>query len=555
MKSIDTAKRPLKWIISHSIFMMPLLLLLVVTNMLVSVCSVGFSLLSGNVINIASHSSSGSLVTEGIKLGGIIVIEIILRVVNSRMNVAFGGKLEMRLRENIFSDVCGKKWSEITLYHSGEIVNRVRSDASVVASGIMHILPNGVMLLTKIVLALIVLFKIDAEFALILCIVSPILLLIGRVYSKKMKFFHKEVQKSEGSAMSYMLENIQNMTVIKAFENEENISKTLHNLQNETLYLRLKRNAWNIVANVSMIVLFTGGYAFSILWGAYRLSCNMLSFGDFTAMIQLVGQVQSPFKSMGSLLVNYQNMLASAERIMELEELRNDFAQGKRIKNDSFNFDEIVFDNVSFSYGGEDVLKNASATVKKGEFVTLSGISGAGKSTLIRLLLNLVDPDCGSIYLKGDSICPVDSSTRRFFGYVPQGNLLISGTIADNIAFYSDASQEDIEKAARIAQLDFAFDLPDGLNTVLGEKGSGLSEGQIQRIAIARALVRKAPILLLDEATSALDEDTEIRFLDALKKDKSTTVIIITHRKRVFDYCDKIITLSNGLLTEKKTED
>ncbi len=548
-------KKPLKWIVSNSIFMLPLLLVLMLTSMAVSVCTVGFALLSRNVIDIAAHNQPGSLLTEGLKLGGIIVIEIILRVINSRMNVSFGGKLEMRLRENIFSSVMGKKWSEVSLYHSGEVVNRIRSDASVIASGVMHILPNGIMLITKVALALGVLFTIDYQFALILCVVSPILIIFGRLYSKKMKFFHKEVQKSEGNTMSYMLENVQNMTVIKAFGNEKSSMRTLHEMQKETLALRIKRNMWSIVANVSMIVLFTGGYAFSILWGAFRLSTSMLSFGDFTAMIQLVNQVQTPFKSMGSLLVNYQNMIASAERILEIEELHNDFEKGEKPLKKAPDFDAIMFDNVTFSYGGDCVLNSASMEIRKGEFVALSGISGAGKSTIIRLLLSLVEPECGSIYLKGKDNTDINAATRVLFGYVPQGNLLISGSIADNIAFYSDASEDDVKKAAKMAQLDFAFALPDGLDTQLGEKGAGLSEGQIQRIAIARALVRKPPVLLLDEATSALDEDTEIKILDALKKKKDTTVIIITHRKRVFDYCDKIITLSEGeLITEKQAD-
>lgn len=545
MKANSYMKKPLKWIFSNSAFMLPFILVLMVTSVLVSVCSVVFALLARTIINIASGTAQGSLIFEGVKIGIVIVSEIILRVINSRMNVAFGGKLEMRLRENIFSDICGKKWSDVSLYHSGEIVNRIRSDSSVIASGIMNILPSGIMLVTKIVLALFVLFTIDYQFAIILCLVSPILLFIGRIYSKKMKFFHKEVQKSEGETMSYMLENIQNLTVMKAFENEKNVSASLSSLQKETLFLRLKRNTWNIVANVSMIVLFTGGYAFSILWGAFRLSHNLLSFGDFTAMIQLVNQVQSPFKSMGSLLVSYQNMIASAERILELEELASE--RKSPIFQSNKDFTSLVFDNVSFSYDGNRILKNASTEIKKGEFVALSGISGVGKSTVIRLLLSFVEPDSGEIYLKnGDSPLPVNASSRCMFAYVPQGNLLISGTIADNISFYSDKTYEEIEKAARIAQLDFAFDLPDGLNTVLGEKGSGLSEGQIQRIAIARALVRNAPILLLDEATSALDEATEIKILEELKKQQNTTVIIITHRKKVFDYCDKILSLSDG---------
>ena len=539
--------KPLKWIISNSLFILPLLIVLILINMAVSVCTIVFALLSKNLVDYAVAGNMSSLFKEGVTLALIIAVEIILRVINSRMMVSFGGRMEMRFREKIFSSVLGKKWSEVNSYHSGEIVNRIKSDSSIITSGIMHILPNGAMFLTRIVLALCVLFTIDFQFAIIICVISPLLLLFGRLYSKKMKFFHKEVQKSEGNAISYMIESIQNLTVVKAFGGEKSSANALKSIQKETLALRLRRNAWNILANVSMMLLFTGGYAFTILWGAFRIATNALSFGDFTAMIQLINQVQSPAKSMGSLLVTYQNMLASAERILEFEDFSDDAANiaPAGLFDD---FSELVFDRVSFSYGGDKVLANASMCIHKGEFVALCGISGAGKSTIIRLLLSLVEPDEGKIYIKSGAERNVDASLRSLFGYVPQGNMLISGTIADNIAFYSDVSRNDIEEAARVAQMDFVSALPDGLDTLLGEKGSGLSEGQVQRIAIARALVRKAPILLLDEATSALDEETEIKLLDALNAEKDKTVLIITHRKKVLDYCDKILTLTDGKL-------
>lgn len=540
--------KPLKWIISNSLFILPLLILLIATNVAVSVCTVVFALLSKNAVNFAVSGNMDALLKEGIVLGIVILVEIVLRVINSRMTVSFGGRMEMRLREKIFATVLGKSWSEVSSFHSGEIVNRIKSDTSIITSGVMHILPNGAMFISRIIMALVVLFTIDLQFALTVCIVSPLLLIFGRLYSKKMKFFHKEVQQSEGRAISYMLESIQNLTVVKAFRSEKSSAKALKSIQKETLALRLKRNAWSIAANVSMMVLFTGGYAFTILWGAFRIAQGYLSFGDFTAMIQLVNQVQSPAKSMGSLLVTYQNMLASAERILEFEAFSDDF-KAQSAPGDLFDdFSRIAFDSVSFSYGGDKVLDCASMCIHKGEFVALCGISGSGKSTIIRLLLSLVKPDEGEIYIEGDAKRSITPSLRSLFGYVPQGNLLISGTIADNIAFYSSASREDIENAARIAQMDFAFALPLGLDTPLGEKGSGLSEGQIQRIAIARALVRKTPVLLLDEATSALDPDTEIKLLDALKNEKDKTVIIITHRKKVLDYCDKILTLTDGKL-------
>ncbi len=540
--------KPLKWIVSNSLFIMPLLIVLILINMAVSVCTIIFALLSKNLVDYAVAGDMQRLFYEGVVLAFIIIIEIALRVINSRMMTSFGGRMEMRFREKIFFSIMGKKWSEVTTYHSGEIVNRIKSDSNVITSGIMHILPQGAMFLTRIVLALIVLFTIDFQFALIICIISPLLLLLGRLYSKKMKFFHKEVQKSEGSAMSYMLESIQNLTVVKAFGGEKSSLEALKGIQKETLSLRLRRNAWNILANVSMMFLFTGGYAFTILWGAFRIATNALSFGSFTAMIQLVNQVQSPAKSMGSLLVTYQNMLASAERILEFENLSSDELRTPIPKELSSDFSEIVFDRVSFSYGGDKVLDSASMCIHKGEFVALCGISGAGKSTIIRLLLSLVEPLEGKIYINDGVERQIDSSLRSLFGYVPQGNMLISGTIADNIAFYSDVERADIEKAASLAQMDFVSSLPEGLDTLLGEKGSGLSEGQIQRIAIARALVRKSPVLLLDEATSALDEDTEIKLLDALKAQKDKTVLIITHRKKVLDYCDKVLTLTDGKL-------
>lgn len=539
--------KPLKWIVSNSLFILPLLILLILINVAVSACTIVFALLSRNLVDAAVSGDMGALFKGGLIFAAVIVVEIALRVINSRMTVSFGGRMEMRFREKIFASVLGKKWNEVSKYHSGEIVNRIKSDTSVITSGIMHILPNGAMFLTRIILALILLFTIDVQFAIIICIISPLLLLFGRLYSKKMKFFHKEVQRSEGNAISYMIESIQNLTVVKAFGEEKSSAKALKSIQKETLSLRLRRNAWNILANVSMMLLFTGGYAFTIFWGAYRIATKFLSFGDFTAMIQLVNQVQAPAKSMGSLLVTYQNMIASAERILEFESFTDDYTSASHDAS-LREFDSINFDRVSFSYGNDKVLDCTSMCVHNGEFVALCGISGSGKSTIIRLLLSLVNPDEGEIYIQCKEKCMLDPSLRTLFAYVPQGNMLISGTIADNIAFYSDATREDIISAARIAQMDFVDTLPFGLDTPLGEKGAGLSEGQIQRIAIARALVRKTPILLLDEATSALDEETEIKLLDALKAEKNKTVMIITHRKKVLDYCDKILTLTDGKL-------
>ncbi len=538
------AVKPLGWIASQTRFLYFPLFILILVNISASVCSVYFALLSKDVVNAAVEGTG--IILGALKLAALILVEIVLRVLNSRLTVAFGGRLEMNLRRTAFDAVLRKKWSGIQKYHSGEVVNRVKNDSSVIASGVMQILPSGAMLVTRVVGAVIVLIDIDWQFALILCTCAPVILCLGRLYSKKMKLFHKAVQQSEGRSISFMGEAVQNITVIKAFGSENGTVGEMEDIQNETLRLRLKRNAWSLIANVSLLLMFTGSYAFAVIWGAFKLTMGM-NFGSFTAMLQLVNQVQSPFRSIGTLFVNYQNMLASAERIMEMidsveEELASDESEGLYDKMNA-----LVFENVSFSYDGEKVLDEASCRIEKGEFVALAGISGGGKSTSFRLLLGLCEPESGKVYFDCGEKIDVGISTRKMFGYVPQGNMLLSGSVEKNIDFYGNISKDDIKTAAKDANIyDVIKSLPESFETILGEKGAGLSEGQIQRVAVARALARKTPILLLDEATSALDEETEMKLLTSLKEKSDKTVIIITHRKKVFDFCDKIITLENG---------
>ncbi len=541
MKKAPT--KPLGWIAAQTRFLYFPLFILILVNISASVCSVYFALLSRDVVNAAVEGTG--IILGALKLAGLILVEIVLRVLNSRLTVAFGGRLEMKLRKTAFDAVLHKKWTELQKYHSGEVVNRVKNDSSVIASGVMHILPNGAMLITKVVGAVIVLIGIDWQFALILCTCAPIILCLGRLYSKKMKLFHKAVQQSEGKTISFMGEAVQNITVLKAFGSENGAVGEMEDIQKETMRLRLKRNAWSLIANVSLLIMFTGSYAFAVIWGAFKLRMGM-RFGSFTAMLQLVNQVQSPFRSIGSLFVNYQNMLASAERIMEMISRGGESVIDKS-EGLYDRMNALVFKNVSFSYGGEKVLDSASFRINKGDFVALAGISGGGKSTSFRLLLGLCEPESGEIYFDCGEKVSLGASTRKMFGYVPQGNMLLSGSVEKNIDFYGNISESDIQTAAKDANIyDVIASLPDGFETALGEKGAGLSEGQIQRVAVARALARKAPILLLDEATSALDEETEMKLLTSLKEKSDKTVIIITHRKKVFDFCDKIITLENG---------
>jgi ATP-binding cassette subfamily B protein len=277
-----------------------------------------------------------------------------------------------------------------------------------------------------------------------------------------------------------------------------------------------------------------------------------MTYGTVTAIIQLVNQVQSPFVSLSGIMPKYYTTIASAERIMELDDLPNE----KEINQSDINVSatykslkSIEFENISFKFDRDIILDNTSLSIKKGDFVAIMGISGIGKSTLLKLLLGVFNLNFGKIYLDtNNGKIPIDKNTRKLFSYVPQGNMLISGTIKDNITFINpDASDAEIEEAIRIScAKQFIDELPLGLETVIGEKGLGLSEGQVQRLAIARSLLADSPILLLDEATSALDEKTEKEFLTNLKALDNVTCIIVSHKKAALDICNKTIQIKNG---------
>ncbi|MDO4562423.1 MAG: ABC transporter ATP-binding protein [Clostridia bacterium] len=546
------AKNGLKWIYAHCKFIIPSLTFLVIVGALSALCSVAFALVSKRVVDAATDASLRHLFFgRTMELVGMIAIELVLWVAYSTMSVRVSGRLEIGLKERLFKSILGKDYRSASAYHSGELMTRIRSDVNVVTSAVMNIIPNFVMLVTRVVSAAIALFAIDSTFAMILVVVSPMLLVVSRLYSKKMKMFHKKCQEAEGRTHSFMLESIQNLLVIKAFGSEDDSVARSHELQNENLKLKVKRNFISIMANISVMILFTGGYYAALAWGAYRLGAdNPITVGTFTAMLQLVGQVQTPFKGMGSLIVHYHNAIASAERIAEIENLPCDEYIGTVDNPDAVydDMEEICFEHITFAYDDDEIFKDASLRLKKGEFAVIGGVSGIGKSTLVRMLLGLLRPQEGEVYIKGASASvPISAATRALFGYVPQGNMILSGTIRDNVRFAEqEADDEEIWNALAVAQMkDMVEALPDALDTVLGEKGLGLSEGQIQRLAVARALLRKSPILLLDEATSALDEQTEKNLLCALRALRTKTCIIISHKRAAADVCDILIRIEN----------
>lgn len=543
--------RPLGWIIKHSKRYVPHLLVLTVLGIFISVFAVAFSLVSKKVVDVASGQVPGSLFAAGVGLGVLIIGQLVVHILYSLVDVRLVGRLRITLRNELFSSILSKKWLEITKYHTGELQNRLYSDISVVVSGVVDIIPNAVSFVARIVLSFCALYMMDSFFAVLCLLVGPVILVMTRIYSKYMKRWHKKCLESEGKVRSFLQECLQNLIVIKSFGNENKMVDNAGILQKNAYDLEIKRNNISVSASVVFSLLMTLAYYFTLGWCAYKLSVGMMSFGTLIAMLQLVGQVQSPFKELSAVIPKYYAMIASAERILEIEQMADDKNEDNCNAYDIYNqMEKIIATNLSFSYDDEKILDNTDLVIEKGEFVAICGRSGIGKSTILKLLLSIIYPDSGYIYMKfsdGSSV-PVSKDTRNLFAYVPQGNMLLSGTIRENIAFSNKtASEEDIIKCAKAADMwEYIETLPDGLDTVLGEKGLGLSEGQIQRLAIARALLYDAPILLLDEATSALDDATEKRVLGNIRAMNIKTCIFVSHKKAAVEICDKNIIINNG---------
>lgn len=543
----------MKWIAKKYKFVWPGVAALVVLGMGTSLMGVYFALLSKRVLDIATGQAAGSLMGEAVYLSFCLLLQLVLEIVLSVVNVHVTGRFTIRAKTELFQSLLQKDYMHLTGYHSGELMNRINSDIGYINTGLVQVLPNLVFYLTKIVACFFALYLLDPFFACLCLLLGPFIFLFACLYRKKMKNLQKSCQTADGRVKSFMLEALKNLLVIKSFGCEDAAADRSRTLQMQHFKLNLKRNRMSILANAVFFLALTVGYYFALGWGAYKIAAGAMSFGTLTALLQLVGQIQTPFQGLSSLLPQYYNMLASAERIEELEALPNDIEHKETVLP---SWEAVTLSEVSFSYHKETetILDNASFTVHRGQFVVITGISGTGKSTLLKLLLGILKPESGQARLRladGEERTLADFE-RLLFAYVPQGNLIVSGTIRDNIAFFkTDVDENKIIEAAKIAQIwDFIREQPEGLDTLLGENGLGLSEGQSQRLAVARAVYAGAPVLLLDEATSALDEATELAILQALKERSNTTCILVSHKRAALHFCDTAFCFENGKLRE-----
>ncbi len=517
-----------------------------ILNASIGVVSVVVSLLAvwaiQNAIDIASHVKPGSIYLAVGLMGLLVLVNFGLSISGVWIKNILGIKAQNRMQQRMLDRILRSEWHSKEKRHSGDVINRLEMDVSHVITFLTEVIPNSLSTLALFIGAFIYLFSMDKILSLVIVIMVPLVAVLSRIYVRKMRELSREVRKSDSKVQSVLTETIQNRMLIKIMESDDAMVDKLESTQSELRQKVVKRTYFSVIANFILNFGFSLGYLIAFLWSAIRLSNHTLTFGGMTAFLQLVNRVQGPAKNLTKLVPQFVSVFTAAERLMELEENPLE-EQGAPIYVKSPC--GIRLNHVHYAYEGSDakVIEDLSFDFKAGTCTAILGETGAGKTTLVRLILALMRPQEGSVEIYNSHVSKELSPRMRCnFVYVPQGNTLLSGTIRDNLRLGKlDATDEEMEDALRTSCADFVLQLKDGLDTECSESGGGLSEGQAQRIAIARALLRDRSIMLFDEATSALDPETEKHLLQNILAKHDRTIIFITHRPAVIDYCDQTL--------------
>lgn len=504
-----------------------------------------FVWVSKTLIDIASNSIHGNIYFF---IGLLIIAMIgnsILSAWGNYIENLNGIKLKNKLRKDFFSHVMQSLWFGKERFHSADIVNRLDEDINTVSSAYCKTIPSTIVTCFQLVAALVFLATLSLQLALLLLLILPFFLIASKLFIKKLRQLTKFVRESESKVQEHVQEKLQHKILIQTLEQTRQMSDKLIVLQNILEGNFMRRANFTLLSKTLAMTGFSAGYLIAFIWGVRGIHTGAITFGTMTAFLQLVGQIQRPMSDLTGAIPSIVHALAGADRLKELsvlpqeEEGEPHFLEGQL---------GIAITNLNFGYSDTNklVIKNFSFDFKPGSRTAILGETGAGKSTLIRLMMDLLHPISGNIniYNQEESI-QVSSHTRCNMAYVPQGNTLLSGTIRENLLLANpQVCDSDIRKALNIAVAEFVYDLPDGLETLCGERGTGLSEGQAQRIGIARGLLRPSKILLLDEFSSSLDKKTERLLMERLiSQAKDKTLIFITHREMITEYCDSTIFL------------
>lgn len=543
-------KTPLVWTIQRIKHRIPAIFLMTLMQMGHSMLCVLFALGSRGVIDSAvageSRAFRDACLIQLAIIGGILLTMTLLRHLRDRLRA----DLERDWKRKLLHGLLHGEYASVSAYHSAELLNRMNNDVTKVNEGVLTILPNGAAMVTRLAAAVLVLGAMDARFTLLVVVAGTLVVLATGLMRRRLKELNKQVSEHDGKVSGFLQETMEKLLMVQAMDVAAEVEHRADVLMGDRYAIQRKRKNVSLLTNTGISLMSYGAGFLALCWCGWRMLLGQMSFGSLTAVIQLVNQLQMPFVNLSGVLPQYVAMVASADRLMELESIQGEPAPSTESREQLYTqMQAIRAENLSFSYGRDRILEDASFSLPKGAFAVITGPSGIGKSTLLKLLLGVFRPENGELYLDASGInTPLDRSTRKLFSYVPQGNLLLSGSLRENLTIVKpEASEEEIRQALWVSAMEeFLEQLPQGLDTVLGESGAGLSEGQAQRLAIARAILGGAPILLLDECTSALDEKTEKKVLQRIRALPNRTTIAVTHRAAAVELCDWRLEVHDG---------
>ena len=521
-----------------------------VLNAIVEVLIVGLDFLfiwaTKRAVDIATGRLVGSLILTCGILIAILLCKVVISFARRWIAAILGVRSQNQMQLRLFDRLMRSIWSGQETHHSGDVINRLEKDVGDVTSTITETIPAAFGVIVRFLGAFIFFFNMDSTLACIVICIAPVFIILSRFYVRRMRVLTRGIRDTESEVQSLLTESVQHRVVLKSLEQGPTMVDRLDNIQTGLRSQVRHRTVFSSVSATLLNIGFGAGYLTTFIWGVYSLQAGSITYGTMIAFIQLIGQIQGPFRDMTRFVPLFISCITASERLMELEAIPLE-QEGDRIL--FTNGAGIRFRDVTYAYSQDErrVLNNLSFDFPVGSTTAILGETGAGKTTMIRLILGLLQPTQGEVEIYDETkSVPASPLTRCNLVYVPQGNTLFSGTIRENLLLGNpDATEQQMKEALDTACAQFVMELPKGLDSRCGELGAGLSEGQSQRIAIARALLRHGNILLLDEATSALDAETEEQLLQKLnnRTKERQTVICITHRPAVVDYCSQVLNL------------
>ena len=530
-----------RWLWSHSVGARGAILVNILLGSLTVGLNLLFIFLCKRLVDIATGVEAGSLGPYTVFVLSVVVLRLVVATINVRVENLTNSKMNFIIRKGLYSNLLYAEWLGKEKRHTGDTVNRLESDVSTVTNVIVSDFPQIFTTLVQLVAAIVFLCTMEWRLAALLVLITPLFILFSRIFVRRLREMTRGIRETESEVQSHLQESLQHRMVIQSMENEGRMEDRLDDLQDREYGQIKERTRFNVIARSMVGAAFSFGYIAAFLWGVYGISKGTLTYGVMTAFLQLVGQVQRPLVNLTRQIPSLIYSSTSIDRLMEMEDAP------KVVAGDSVRLAGpagIRVENLDYRYpdGKRMILKDLTFDFPPLSRTAIVGETGVGKSTLIRLMLALLKPVGGRVALYDEAQeVPASAATRCNLVYVPQGNTLFSGSVRENLRMGNpDATEDEMKAALETAVADFVFSLPDGLDTRCGEGGSGLSEGQSQRIAIARGLLRPGSILLLDEFSSSLDPETEQKLMDNLtKKAAGKTMIFITHRERIAQLCER----------------